>query len=213
MAQITGGKVVFTERRQISQFEPREGTVELSFQLFDGEEYNAALSNVTALARAKCYELMGLTEVKLAAPVAAAVAEKHPLADKPVEAAPEAKKRGRPPKTAVPDEEPARAATPTEVKEALASTGMDADLLGLPTPPKPEAKAAPATPAPPSGKVIGDLELQAATRERMKATMNPKAIKGLTADYSESPLQHVSGIPQEKRGEFLEALSKIAVAK
>jgi hypothetical protein len=61
MAQVTGGKVVYSRKVQAAQYEPKDATVELSFSIDEGErDYESFLDQVANAAVVKVHTMIGL---------------------------------------------------------------------------------------------------------------------------------------------------------
>lgn len=210
MAQITGGSVTFGRTVQPAQYESKKSEVTITFAVAEDdkpEDALAILGRVKELAQTTALEMVGL-KPKAAEPVAAAPKEADksapdPLANVVDEDRPGAR-RGRKPKlaedplaaaekTAEADNEAAEA---TAHKEAMAKANAnvadaDADLLGG-GPPQP----------------VSDKELMDAVTKKMDQIKNGPAIKAVREKFVASP-HGIRDIPQDKRREFLEELSKL----
>lgn len=60
MARITGGEVTYMERRKIGDYEHKEAKAVLSFSLDDGDDHDSTLDTLTAAAKARVHEMLGL---------------------------------------------------------------------------------------------------------------------------------------------------------
>ncbi|MFW1786592.1 hypothetical protein ACG9XL_19735, partial [Acinetobacter nosocomialis] len=59
MAQITGGRIFYSQTRQAAQFEPKKAEVELSFVVGEGESYEQIAKVAEDFAIAKVQEMIG----------------------------------------------------------------------------------------------------------------------------------------------------------
>jgi hypothetical protein len=96
MADITSGVVSYGETRKIADYENKTAKVELSFSVADGEDAEAAIDDVIALAKNKLHSMLhGFVKSTIAKPEPAKAVEEAPKAEDSKIATP---RRGRPPK-------------------------------------------------------------------------------------------------------------------
>lgn len=196
--QITGGKVLFSETKQIAQYEPRRVEVELTFSVAEGDNADEFLTFVSEKAKAKVLEMLLGTKpqvIQKAEPTKTATEINETAKPKPTA-------RGKKP-------EPAKPVEPDPFDEAEAKVVDDQTVAKLE-----EALGEDTWNIEPA-KEITDAELssecskKAAFFMQKDGTNNAVAIKGIIKKFTTDGQPHVSSIPQDKRQEFIDALGKL----
>jgi len=124
MARITGGEVTYMERRKIGDYEHKEAKAVLSFSLDDGDDHDSTLDTLTATAKARVHEMLGLVGKAATTPSTPVPTQlgRAARAVDPASAAPEMPVKrgpGRPPKVNAPATVPAVEAPKVEPKEEI----------------------------------------------------------------------------------------------
>lgn len=192
--QITGGKVSFTRSVKPADYEKKEATVELSFNVSEGEgDAEAMLDHVAALAQGKALELVGL---KKAEPKPEPKPEPLPVVvQSPVEPVKIATVRRRGPGSKVVEREPEPniSLTPEDRQPPAEPDPDGLDILDLPAP----QEEAPVE--------ITDKELTDKVARFVSTTHNPGAVKHLRNKYVKPP-KGLRDIPAAMRADFLHDL-------
>jgi hypothetical protein len=209
--QITGGKVSFRRVVQPAQYESKEGNVELSFVVAEGEgdKAQAFLDATAQMAQAKALELVGLKPVTSTAKPDLKVVETPP-SETAQKAKDEAKAKAAAKLNAkdkpkgdldgLDDPKPQITKNPEDRKPADELAGLDTEVLGDPD----GLDTAP--------KEITDTELRDAVSAWVNKNKNAGAVKELRSKFAGPPPKGLNDIPQAKRQEFLEALGKLPTA-
>lgn len=206
--QITGGRVSFRRVVQPAQYESKEGLVELSFAVAEGEgdKAQAFLDATAQMAQEKALELVGLKPTTAKAP------ELKVVETPPSEATQKAK-----------DDAKAKAAAKLNAKEKKAEATKGNELDDLPADPKPNISASPEDRKDPDGldgldedvlgpapKEITDVELRDAVSIWVNKHKNAAAVKDLRSKFAGPPPKGLNDIPQSKRVAFLAELEGLA---
>lgn len=209
MAQITGGKIYYSQTRQAAQFEPKKAEVELSFIVGEGEKFEDIAKLAEDFAINKVQEMIGaiaapaVRAVKLVTPKPAVDTTTPPPANsKEAYAAKEAnvkKDAAAAPKTSVPKagpkaDKPAISTGEERVDPADVGTSDD-DLLGVVE-----------TVTIPAAKTITDQDISSAITKVNQVINNPVALRALVATFVDPP-KGSRDIPQEQRQAFLDKLN------
>lgn len=188
MARITGGEVTYMERRKIGDYEHKEAKAVLSFSLDEGEDHDSTLDMVTATAKARVHEMLGLTPAKASTPPVPAQLGRAARAVDPAPAAPETPVKrgpGRPPKVNAPAPAPVAEAPVAEAPKAppvleapanqtIGAPSIDPDLENFTIDePAPEIKKIVPDPV----TEVTDAMLQSEVTKVMKKINNAIAIK------------------------------------
>lgn len=216
MAQITGGKIFYSQTRQAAQFEPKKAEVELSFVVGEGESYEQIAKIAEDFAIAKVQEMIGAKAAPApktvqpappkpavdTAPKTSKGVDTTPVAGKEAYAAaqkasvPAAGKK-TPPKAAAKVEEkpqistqPENRADPADMSDVATS---DDDILGSAV-----VVEVPTT--------ISDQDLTSAITKVNQKLNNTVIIRQLVATFVQPP-KGSRDIPQEQRAEFIEKLN------
>jgi hypothetical protein len=204
VTQITGGRVSFRRVVQPAQYESKEGLVELTFSIPEGEgdKAQAFLDQTAQLAQAKALELVGL----------------KPAVSKPVElkvvetAKPAETKEAAAAKLNAKDAETKEVKTTPKVKAKPADTLDDLPEIRK----NPEDRKPPEDPDGLDGleetvKEVTDTELRDAVNAWVTKHKNQAAVRELRAKYA-GPAGGLVNIPQEKRQAFLKDLATLPSA-
>ena len=62
MAQITGGRILFSRTVQPIDYEQKRAEVELSFVLEEGEDMVEALTEAASIAKFQCLQMVGIKQ-------------------------------------------------------------------------------------------------------------------------------------------------------
>lgn len=216
MAQVTGGKIFYSQTRQAAQFEPKKAEVELSFVVGEGESYEQIAKVAEDFAIAKVQEMIGAKAAPAPKTVQAAppkpAVDAAPKASKDVDTTPVAGKEAyaaaqkasvpaagkkTPPKAAAKVEEkpqistqPENRADPDDMSDVATS---DDDILGSAV-----VVEVPTT--------ISDQDLTSAITKVNQKLNNTVIIRQLVATFVQPP-KGSRDIPQEQRAEFIEKLN------
>lgn len=226
MAQITGGKIFYSQTRQAAQFEPKKAEVELSFIVGEGEAFADIAKMAEDFAVAKVQEMIGAKATPAArqvqsappkpavdaAPKSSPAMDTTPVDPKAAYAAAQAaeKATAKPAaKTSVP-----KAGKKADETKAAISTGdervnpeddgidmgtSDDDILGAA---EPVVVAA----------AITDAELTSAISKVNQKLNNAQLIRGLVATFVDPP-KGSRDIPQEQRADFIVKLEALIAPK
>lgn len=217
MVALTGGSVTYERKIKPADYESKGAIVQLSFNLEDGADIQAALDRVSALAMGQAHRMVGVNEkiagaaptepVKTKADIEAEKAKE--LAEK--EAAGNPKSRAtRPPATKKKDADTkADAASAASVVEEEVTTGA---ISTTPEDRKNPAEIGDDDLLSPGGDTattqITDAELTDAITQHNGKVKNAPEIRKLIGEYVKPPAT-ARDIPQDKRAEFVEKLKKV----
>ena len=205
---ILSGTISYGETRKIADYENKTGKVELTFAVDEGNEAEAAIDAVIEMCKAKLHSMLhGFAHSTIAKPAAKAV--EAPKPSKTVEPTPL--------EEAIAKTEPAADDEPVAVPKRGPGRpkGYSPKVTLTPAGPKPEAKeftpdpAEPETFGTPAYREVTDEEVVKACSERNKVIKNPAAIKELMLKFGVEKGQSAYTMPKEKRGDFIDALSKL----
>lgn len=220
MAQITGGKIFYSQTRQAAQFEPKKAEVELSFIVGEGETFAEVAKMAEDFAVAKVQEMIGAKATPAARTVQSAppkpavdastggkgaaamdTTQPAPVSGKEAYAAKEAAAKA--PRASVP-----KAGKKDEAKPQISQGGervnpeddaidmgdvtLDADGLPIEAG-EPVVVAA----------QITDAEMTSAISKVNQKLQNPALIRAVVAEFVGPPPKSSRDIPQEKRAEFI----------
>lgn len=212
MAHVTGGKITFSETRQLAQYEPRQVQVELAFSIEDGEELDSFLDVVSSKAAARVKAMLTGTVVKSADVVppqkATPPVEATPEETKPAPRSGRGRAKSKDPLEADEDDaqvellQKAVAKTPEPTKAALdLPDDTEDDFLSGSTEDEAEDD-------------ITDVMLTSAATKKNEwfrkkdGQPNPVAIKKLIGKFTKPP-HHISSIAKDQRRAFLDALEAL----
>jgi hypothetical protein len=186
MGRLTGGRVSYAEKRNISQYENKSAEIELAFALDEGDDPDTVIGELEIQCKARVHRMLGIDEgskVPLASKIAADL-EMKTASEVSAEAA--KKRPGRPPKARV-----EKVPEPDEDED-----GMD-DILG--EAPKDEP-----------AEITDEDLIKKLTKHPLsnKETGEPKRVKALVVKYA----PRLSEIPKEKRAAFLKELAELKAA-
>lgn len=225
MARITGGEVTYMERRKIGDYEHKEAKAVLSFSLDDGDDHDSTLDTLTATAKARVHEMLGLVGKAISTPSTPAPAQVGrgavlnpttiPEATAPVKRGP-----GRPPKVNAPASAPVaeapKAMTKDEVFDLVETLKAEpvveapvADDFALDEPaPVKKIEPDPVT-------EVTDAMLQSEVTKVMKKINNAIAIKNVIrealvgAGITNTAGKQLKDIPMPHRPGFLQHLGAL----
>ena len=181
MTQITGGSTRFMRRVQVAQYEPKEAEVTLTFAVSEGQDHSGIVMQAGQQAVGYVEQMLkGTFTTPESAPV------EHKPATKKTDKKPE------PVKEAVTD--------PT----AIVEDAVTAETISEQVADKDPAAVEEVTKA----REVPDKELADACAAASKKTENTDGIRAVIAKYI-APPGRVSGIPQDKRLQFLEDLKGV----
>lgn len=190
MTTITGGTVKYGETKKLADFENRVAHVELSFNLMEDEDTDAAITRVSMLAKAKYQEMTGNARITTptVAPVGMNLLEPGGLTEIPLKTEKKSK---------------APAMPPVAAKEETVVV-VEAEIT-IPEPPKTPKKA-----VEPSETVISDEQLNDATTKTQAAVKNAPAIRKLLNELGvKTPPGRLIDLSQDKRQTYLDGLKLI----
>ena len=221
MTQITGGFIEYSEQREPNVFGSPKATARFDFGVADGDAHEVTAQLAANQARTFVRKLIGLTNV--GADVTASTGSSPLPAGQPSAPAASGKEaaaaamNAKDPTTRKPRKAPGTTADAASASDAGSVAGTVAS-------PAPVQQAAPASPASVSdsmddiftsepAKPISDVELNDAVQKKYKETGDSAAIRALTGTFIEKgKAVNGSSIPQEKRAEYLAALSELKKA-
>lgn len=195
MVEITNGVVKYGRTEKMADYESKRADVELSFNIANGEDADAAIKQVSAMCLAHVYTILKTSEMATAK-LDTAVAEAKPAKEKEAAKAPKIPATPKP--KATPAADPAAMdeveTAPAETKAAgSVDDGLD-DLMG----------------SEPAAREVTDKELTDATQKCQAANKNAPAIRKLLSDLGvKSPPGRIIDLPQEKRQQYLDGLTGV----
>lgn len=186
---ITAGTISYGETRKIADYENKTAKVELSFSVEDGEDYDAVIESVMALAKAKFHSMMA---------DAAGRAETDEVAvpKRPVGRPRTIKVELHPKGPTVHNEFTPPAAV--EQREAIAEAA--------------KVEAAPVVevkPEPAPAMMIPDTQVTDAVKETHSRIKDAQRIKETAAKYGVPKGGHIANMPQEGRAAFIAELQSL----
>ncbi len=199
--QITNGTIKYGRTIKTGDFESKRGDVELSFNIPEGTDHEAAIAQVHETVKHHIHQILGHNEDTPNRPTIP-VKEDRAVKKEPKKLPPAAKEE---PKAAVDpslvaesaDETPAFLKKEQAIKAAQAAEGVDEDLDDL---------LGGVTPA----KEITDKELTDAVQKCMTRASNKPAIRKLLETVGvKTPPGRIIDVLQEKRAVFIEKLEEI----
>lgn len=203
--QITNGVVKYGRTIKTGDFESKRGDVELSFNIAEDADHEAAVRHVIDGVKSHLFFTLGHPEdLKQAVDIT-----KTDATEKPKVAA-----KAEKPKSA-PKMPSSKVADPVETEETLAKAGPKVSVaLGDAAAQEPEAKPEEnlddllgGVQAP---RAITDIELMDETQKCQSAVKNSPAIRKLVAEMGvKNPPGRVIDIPQDKRQAYLDGLKGI----
>lgn len=210
---LTSGKISYSEKRNIAEYENKAATVEFSFTFGDNDDPDTIADAIMQQCKARVHTALGIKStieipVKSAKPPKATKTEPKPEAKKP-----EPKKVEEDPElfddaAEVEEPKPAKVAKVGKVAKKTAEEIEDDDLYEDDA--ETEVEEAEDDPEAEAEEGITDDMLTDAVRARNKEINAPDRIKKLIDDVVGKVGSRVASIPADKRQTFLNRLKKIA---
>lgn len=191
MTQITNGTIKVGQTIKTGDFESKRADVELSFNVAEGEDHDAAIAFVGKTAHSHLYAILGVTP-----PLATAARDEKPAAVKKAPKMPTVAKTED--ANVVDEPAPATVRGNAKLKEAAPDPSVIEDniddLMG----------------GAPAAKEITDKEMMDATQKCQQEVKNAPAIRKLLGEMGvKVPPGRVIDVEQAKRATYIEKLKEI----